>query len=270
MASTSGPARRPSLKVRRRRVAVGALGALLLVLMIIVMIRSMAGPEGEPEPHPTELGYPSAPEQSVPTLPEGEWETVAAVPLADLPDPDWVQEVSEETGIPSRAVEAYAGAALRVSQEDPDCGIGWNTLAGVGQVESAHGSYDGAQIGEDGVVDPPVIGVPLDGSEGLMEIPDTDDGELDGDDEWDRAVGPMQFIPTTWYQWAQDGNLDGQTDVHQYDDAALTAAVYLCASGEDLTTDHGWNDAVTAYNQSVEYANDVARHAQEYADSAAG
>ncbi len=101
-----------------------------------------------------------------------------------------------------------------------------------------------------------------------MEIPDTDGGELDGDDEWDRAVGPMQFIPTTWEQWARDGNLDGQADVHQYDDAALTAAVYLCAAGEDLTTDQGWNDAVTAYNQSVQYAVDVARHAEEYAEAA--
>lgn len=269
MASTSGAARRPSTKVRRRRAAVGALGALLLVLMIIVMIRSMSGPGEEPEPHPTELGYPAAPEQSIPAASSAD-ESAASVPVADLPDQDWVEQVSEESGIPARAVEAYAGAALRVSQEDPECGIGWNTLAGIGQVESAHGSYDGAQIGEDGVVDPPVIGVPLDGSEGLMEIPDTDGGELDGDDEWDRAVGPMQFIPTTWRQWAQDGNLDGGADVHQYDDAALTAAVYLCASGDDLTTDHGWNDAVTAYNQSVEYVRDVAGYAEDYAEAAAG
>lgn len=260
MPSASGDAPRPSPKVRRRRAAAGVIAALLLFAMVVVIIRSMAGRGGEPDP--TELGYPSAPAQD---MPEAAGEQVDGVPLAELPDPVWVEEMGEETGIPDRALSAYAGAALRLAEDDPDCQLGWNTLAGIGQVESRHGSYGGGQIGEDGVVDPPVIGVPLDGSEGLMEIPDTDDGELDGDEEWDRAVGPMQFIPTTWEQWAQDGNLDGQADVHQYDDAALTAAVYLCASGDDLTTDEGWNDAVTAYNQSVQYANDVARYAAEWA-----
>lgn len=265
---STGSARRPSQKVRRRRNAAGAVAAVLMLAMVVLIIRTMAGREGEPGPHPTELGYPEAPEQAVPPGLDERRDAVSGVPVAALPDQQWVEQVSEETGIPSRAVAAYAGAALRVAEEDPGCGLGWNTLAGIGQVESAHGSYGGARIDEGGVVDPPVIGVPLDGSEGLMEIPDTDGGELDGDDEWDRAVGPMQFIPTTWEQWARDGNLDGQADVHQYDDAALTAAVYLCAAGEDLTTDQGWNDAVTAYNQSVQYAVDVARHAEEYAEAA--
>ena len=94
--------------------------------------------------------------------------------------------------------------------------------------------------------------------------PHTDGGTLDGDTEWDRAVGPMQFIPATWALYAQDGSRSGSSDPHQYDDAALTAAVYLCESGGDLTSDEGWVDAVVAYNQSVEYVNDVAAHAQDY------
>ncbi len=146
----------------------------------------------------------------------------------------------------------------------PQCGLGWNTLAGIGAVESIHGSYLGASADADGLVSPPIIGIALDGSEGVMEILDTDGGELDGDVRWDRAVGPMQFIPTTWADFAQDGNLDGRTDPHQIDDAVLTAAHYLCASGGDLTSDDGWQGALAAYNRSVSYAHDVADLATSY------
>ncbi len=36
-------------------------------------------------------------------------------------------------------------------------------------------------------------------------IGDTDGGALDGDPVVDRAVGPMQFIPSTWARWSRDG-----------------------------------------------------------------
>lgn len=215
-----------------------------------------------------ERGYPAAPAQQVaesglagPDL--------ADRPIAELPDPSWVARTAERTGIPARVVTAYAGASLRMSTDRPACGIGWNTLAGIGAVESVHGSYGGASVSPDGVVGPPITGVPLDGSEGVMAIPDTDGGLLDGDTEWDRAVGPMQFIPTTWEQYAQDGNGDGEADPHHIDDAVLTAAVYLCERGETLTTDDGWNTAVTAYNRSRPYAHDVAERAAAVAEPAA-
>ncbi|WP_246012240.1 lytic transglycosylase domain-containing protein [Myceligenerans xiligouense] len=186
------------------------------------------------------------------------------VPVADLADPAWVRDVSERTEIPERVLAGYAGASLRLAELEPECGIGWNTLAGIGAVESLHGSYLGAGVGADGTVSPPIIGVPLDGSEGVMEIVDTDDGELDGDTEWDRAVGPMQFIPTTWESYAQDGNLDGRADPHQIDDAALTAGLYLCRRGGDVTTDDGWAAALASYNRSVSYAHEVADLAESY------
>ena len=231
---------------------------------VVVLVIRACGADGEPDsPHPTELGFPPAPEQEAPMLSPDPGEP-DAVPITELVDPEWTERTAEQNRIPHRAMEAYAGAAAYTQLTDPDCQLGWNTLAGIGQVESVHGAFGGSTVGEDGVVDPPIIGVALDGSEGVMEIPDTDGGELDGDDEWDRAVGPMQFIPTTWQRYGQDGNLSGEADIHQYDDAALAAAIYLCDSGDDLTDDRGWNEAVAAYNQSVEYAHDVADYAQRY------
>lgn len=218
------------------------------------------------DPHPTELGYPPAPTQETPAATEEISGDVAEVPITELVDPQWVAQTAERSQIPERPLAAYAGAAAHLAETEEACGIGWNTLAGIGQVESVHGAYDGAEIDEGGDVEPPITGVPLDGSEGVLEIPDTDDGELDGDQEWDRAAGPMQFIPQTWQRYAADGNQDGEADVHNIDDAALAAARYLCEEGGDLTTDRGWNDAVSAYNQSVPYANEVADYAEGYLD----
>lgn len=267
MTAAKPTGRRRSSATRRQWLAGGVTVVVLLAGLVLLVLFARGWQQAEPPPpHPTELGFPPAPTQQLPQEAEGA-EAGESGSIAELPDPEWVGRTAERTGIPERALSAYAGAALRVEQTQPQCRLGWNTLAGIGQVESVHGSYEGAQIGEDGVVEPHIIGVPLDGSEGVMEIPDTDDGELDGDEQWDRAVGPMQFIPTTWRQYAQDGSGDGQADVHQYDDAALTAAVYLCEHGEDLGSDRGWNDAVAAYNQSVEYANDVASFASDYAES---
>jgi membrane-bound lytic murein transglycosylase B len=245
---------------RRRRRLYPLLGGIATVGVVVLVVQTCST---DTEPDPTELGFPPAPEQEPPVLSQAAGEA-GEVPITDLVDPGWVERTAERAEIPHRAMEAYAGAAAYAELTDPDCQLGWNTLAGIGQVESLHGAFGGSSIGEDGVVDPPIIGVPLDGSNGLMEIPDTDDGDLDGDDEWDRAVGPMQFIPTTWESYGQDGNLSGEANIHQYDDAALAAAIYLCDSGDDLTDDRGWNDAIAAYNQSVEYAHDVARHAQHY------
>ncbi|MGJ9374410.1 lytic transglycosylase domain-containing protein [Nesterenkonia sp. CF4.4] len=242
---------------RQRRTALAVLaGAVLLALS------GCAEPREAPD-----LDYPSAPDQRLPEAaapaevpaPGQPW-----VPIAGLADEQWLEAVAERTGIPQRALAAYTGAALLVAQTRPECGLGWNTLAGIGQVESQHGTYAGAEVEPDGQVSPAIIGIPLDGSPGFAEIPDTDGGTLDGDTQWDRAVGPMQFIPATWTLYAQDGSRSGSSDPHQYDDAALTAAVYLCESGGDLTSDEGWVDAVVAYNQSVEYVNDVAAHAQDY------
>lgn len=178
-------------------------------------------------------------------------------PLAELADPAWVASVARAGAIPERALAAYAGAALATAETHPGCGIGWNTLAAIGLVESEHGSINGASLGADGWVTPAVIGLPTGA--------DTDGGQLDGDAAQDHAVGPMQFIPSTWALAAQDGNRDGKADVNQIDDAALAAAAHLCDVGQDLTDAANWIAAIGAYNPAVEYNNRVADAANHYA-----
>lgn len=179
-------------------------------------------------------------------------------------DPDWLHRVATEAGIPERALTAYAEAAARLAREQPGCGLGWNTLAGIGLVESEHGTIGGAQIGLNGAATPPIIGIALDGRI-TDAIPDTDGGVLDGDPVWDRAVGPMQFIPSTWARWGSDGNGDGTVDPQHIDDATYSAARYLCAAG-NLRDPARWISAVAAYNNTVDYNHRVAEAASFYAE----
>ncbi len=192
---------------------------------------------------------------------------VGGVTSAELPDPAWLDRVAEATGIPRRALQGYAGAALVIAEEQPGCHLGWNTLAGIGWVESHHGTIFGGSIQPDGRTSDLIIGVPLDG-QGFQEIPDSDGGAVDGDTEWDRAVGPMQFVPTTWAAWATEANGDGVPDIHNLDDSSLSAAEYLCYSGGDLGTEQGWRDAIAAYNESPAYLDEVLEFADRYAAEA--
>lgn len=218
---------------------------------------------GAPEPAATSASpsaaSPSAfPEPSVSPSPQEE-----LLRLADLADAAWVADTAEATGIPGRAMAAYAGASLQLAAEQPGCLLDWATLAGVGWVESHHGTYGGGGIGTDGVVSPPLIGIALDGTK-TLKVPDTDGGRLDGDKVWDRAVGPMQIIATTWAKFGADGNGDGVSDPQQIDDASLAAARYLCAAGADLSQPGAWMAAVAAYNPSVSYNNQVAHATDAY------
>ncbi|WP_371177175.1 hypothetical protein ABYF34_01140 [Buchananella felis] len=190
--------------------------------------------------------------------------------LTELVDAKWLRQTARATGVPERALAAYAGAAIHLEQTQPACRLGWNTLAAIGQVESEHGSLNGAKLTASGEVKPGIRGVQLRGQEeagqSLARIPDTDGGRVDDDPQWDRAVGPMQFLPGTWASYASDGNADGVASPDQLDDAALAAARYLCSAGRDLSVAENWIAAVKAYNDSAEYNNRVADAAQQLAD----
>jgi membrane-bound lytic murein transglycosylase B len=178
---------------------------------------------------------------------------------------EWAADRAPALGMPVAALEAYAYAARVAEVENPDCHLEWTTLAGIGQVESHHGTYRGSAIGPNGDVDPPIRGVRLDGTNGNLEIIDND-GREDGDPMYARAMGPMQFIPETWKLYGVDANNDGAVSADNFDDAALSAAGYLCWRGKDMATPRGWMNALRAYNLSDTYARTVRDWATAYAD----
>ena len=177
----------------------------------------------------------------------------------------WAGARASALNIPVTALEAYGYAARVAEVENPNCHIAWTTLAGIGQIESHHGTYHGATLYPNGDVRPPIRGVVLDGSNGTLHIVDSAAGGMDGSPNGVRAAGPMQFIPETWREYGVDANNDGVVNVDNIDDAALSAAGYLCWRGKDLATPRGWITAVWAYNHSDVYARAVRDWATAYA-----
>ncbi|MEU4559987.1 lytic murein transglycosylase [Actinoplanes sp. NPDC023936] len=176
----------------------------------------------------------------------------------------WATQVGTKVGIPVVAVQAYGYAELVAAKTTPSCHLSWTTLAALAKVESDHGAFNGAVLGVDGVASPTIYGLPLNGQGGRQMIADTDQGQLDGDTTHDRAIGPMQFIPSTWKENAVDADRDGVTNPNDIDDAALTAAVYLCKGGRDLAKAESWWDAILSYNAVRPYAQRVFQYADDY------
>jgi hypothetical protein len=109
-------------------------------------------------------------------------------------------------------------------------GLSWTVLAAIGEVESG----DGANVG------PSSAG----------------------------ALGPMQFLPSTWKTWGIDGFGDtGTPNVMNPYDAIPSAAEYLCAAGASQGGQSLYN-AIYAYNHASWYVDEVLAIAREYAQSA--
>lgn len=238
---------------------VGGLGLLIAGVWVLLAPIARLTPPAEPAPPAVETYSEQA---AMPPL----WDERTQGNIGLLVDPEWMTKISAETGIPTRALTAYGGAAIAKNEFTPGCGIGWNTLAAIGYVESRHGTHGGSVIGADGAATPPIYGVILDGGT-TANIPDSDDGKWDGTAEIDRAAGPMQFIPEPASNWMSDANKDGLSDVQNIDDAALAAAHYLCRAGGDLRTEEGWQRAIAAYNSAPSYLLKVAAKANEYLDA---
>lgn len=255
--------------MRIRSLALLGLGLALAGIAVGLVIVTVFTPRG------TLLVEDAGSTDEAPLAPR--WVAPAALPpSADVPsrpgvsglvDAAWVAAVARESGIPERALAAYAGAAIAKHAERPDCLLGWNTLAGIGWVESRHGSYGGASIADDGTVSPPIIGIALDGATTAL-ITDTDGGAFDGDAEFDRALGPLQFIPGSWANWYVDASGDGVADPHNIDDAALAAANYLCRAVPTLGDEESWRAGIAAYNRDGAYLDAVATASLRYVESA--
>ncbi|CAM5361156.1 Transglycosylase SLT domain-containing protein OS=Streptomyces violarus OX=67380 GN=FHS41_003189 PE=4 SV=1 [Streptomyces violarus] len=156
--------------------------------------------------------------------------------------------------LPATVFAAYRRAEDRLAREAPGCRLRWQLLAAIGQVES--GQARGGRVASDGTTLAPILGPRLDGVAFAL-IRDTDGGAHDGDTAYDRAVGPMQFIPSTWARWGADGNGDGRTDPNNVFDAALAAGRYLCAGGRDLSVPAQLDRAILGYNHSAAYLRTV-------------
>jgi Transglycosylase SLT domain len=170
----------------------------------------------------------------------------------------------DSTGIPARALVAYRQSALLVSAADPACHLDWALLAAVGRVESNHARFGGSQLDSAGVAEPGIIGIRLDGTNNTARITDTDGGRLDRDTSYDRAVGPMQFIPGTWRVVGADANGDGGKNPQDLTDAATATAVYLCSGSGDLSSPGDLRAAIISYNPSDSYARTVTAIADAY------
>ncbi|MEV6962906.1 lytic transglycosylase domain-containing protein [Streptomyces sp. NPDC051207] len=156
--------------------------------------------------------------------------------------------------LPATVFAAYRSAEEDLARTAPGCRLRWQLLAAIGQVES--GQARGGRVTADGTTITPIRGPRLDGGP-FAVIRDTDGGGYDGDTAYDRAVGPMQFIPSTWARWGADGNGDGRADPHNVFDAALAAGRYLCAGGRDLSRPADLDRAILGYNHSRAYLRTV-------------
>lgn len=105
-------------------------------------------------------------------------------------------------------------------------GLSWTVLAAIGQIESGDGANNG----------PSSAG----------------------------ALGPMQFLPSTWKVWGISGFGErGPPNVMDPYDAVPSAARYLCAAG--ASTPAGLPRAIFAYNHATWYVTGVLALAHEYA-----
>lgn len=205
---------------------------------------------------PTVTGTP-APEASSETPPPPATQDPGAAHIEPATIPDG------PLGIPGIALDAYHRATDRLNAAKPACEMDWTILAGIGQVESnqGRGLFDsrGNTVGR-------ILGPRLDGSlPGTAVITDTDGGRFDGDAEFDRAVGPVQFIPSTWALLGRDGNDDDVADPNNIYDGALAAATLLCGQGGSMGDPAARTRAILAYNNSLAYVANVNAWAHGYA-----
>lgn len=246
------------------RVVLASVGAVVLVLGVLaVAILRFGGVDAPTAAYGPSLA-PAPTAAALPAAADRQQSASRSVSRGAL-DQVWLARTATAAGIPVPAMRAYADAELVLRAEQPRCHLSWNTLAGIGWVESQHGTVGGRTLLADGRSSTPILGPALDGTGKVAAIRSTPgSARWHGDTVWEHAVGPLQFLSSTWDRWAADGDGDGVADPRDLDDAALAAGRYLCADAHDLATDSGWNAAVRSYNHDGGYVAAVAAAANTY------
>ncbi len=189
---------------------------------------------------------------------------VAAASLS-APPPAAVVYTPGRLQIPAMALSAYRNAEQKMNETNPECGISWNLLAGIGRIESMHAN--GGATDARGTALQPIYGPTLDGSLPGNEVivqSSTPERII-----YARAMGPMQFLPGTWSRYAADGDGDGKADPQNLYDSTLSAARYLCSGGLNLRDQSNVMSAILRYNNSMPYARNVLGWAAAYATGVA-
>ncbi|MCJ1679280.1 lytic transglycosylase domain-containing protein [Streptomyces sp. APSN-46.1] len=248
------PLQRHLVNTSRKVLCTAALAASLTTAAVVTSPTTADAGESEPSP------------DSPQATDRGDARLDLPAPVADPQVPPTTGTPEGSSGIPGTALDAYKRAELSVAAALPGCKLPWQLLAGIGRVESVHASGYGLKM--DGYTEKPIRGPQLNGN-GFAEIRDTDKGEWDADATYDRAVGPMQFIPSTWSKWGADGNGDTKRDPNNIYDAALGAGLYLCAGDRDLSDPAALDRAILSYNNSREYVNTVLGYMRQYKDGVA-
>jgi membrane-bound lytic murein transglycosylase B len=259
--------RRTSARSVRRAAAALAGGALVVLPTLTT---------GLPAPVVVANAGDRLPDQAVAAPPQQQPNIVmppiavdGSLPQPPLPEPLVVPGgragsagISGSLGIPGSMLKAYKNAADILAKEQPNCHLDWALIASIGRIESNHAR--GGYVNANGDTLEPILGPVLNGAGAFAAIADTDGGKYDGDTVWDRAVGPTQFIPSTWRGYASDGNGDGVSNPNNIYDETLATARYLCSGGLDLSTDAGQRIAVRRYNNSQSYVDTVLAWASAY------
>jgi Transglycosylase SLT domain len=265
---TRDPPKTRGIRTPARQAAAGAV-ALAVVLSLVVAAYLKVAPGRSTTVGPTEqaafqAGQAAAQQRAqvgaaVAKAAKGAGATVGPAGGATVPE-------GSQAAIPALALRAYQTAESWAKGFSPGSHLPWTVVAGIGRVESNHGRFLGsaARFTPAGDVSPPIIGPALDGRPGFAAIRDTDGGSWDQDGSWDRAVGPMQFIPSTWKSVGRDGGGDGTANPHNLFDAATTTAAYLTSGGKDLANPEQLRQAIYSYNHSMSYVATVLRWAAFY------
>ncbi|MDQ3150875.1 MAG: hypothetical protein M3R63_03845 [Actinomycetota bacterium] len=158
--------------------------------------------------------------------------------------------------VPPVVLDAYIRAERTLAEQQRQCGLSWQLLAGLGRVVSDHAR--GGGLDERGTTIAPVLGPRLNGTRGVARVEDTDGGRLDGDRIWDRAVGPLQLWPSVW------GRAGGGGNPGNVGDATLAAGRFLCEKGADLRTPSAQVAALFRYQRSEAFVRTAMQWARAY------